>query len=79
MSHSGDRMKDNNENGFTDTIEKYLKHTGLEIVFTLKSGQKITMNGRRKLVGDEIIQYYGEEEGVVLPLNEIRSADVYAL
>ncbi|MES0488783.1 MAG: hypothetical protein ABUK01_02255 [Leptospirales bacterium] len=72
-------MSEENKNEFVNTIEKYLKHRGLEIVFTLKNGKKITMNGRRKLVGSDIIQYFGEEEGIILPLTDIETADVYAL
>ena len=72
-------MSEENKNEFVSTIEKYLKHRGLEIVFTLKNGKKVTMNGRRKLVGSDIIQYFGEEEGIILPLTDIQTADVYAL
>lgn len=67
------------QSDFTKNIEKYIKHSGLEIVFTLKNGQRVALNGRRKLVGDEVIQYYGSEPGIIIPLTEIQSADVYAL
>ena len=71
-------MKKNNEE-FTKNIEKYIKHNGLEIVFTLKNGQRVAVNGKRELVNNEVIQYYGNEPGIIIPLTEIQSADVYAL
>jgi len=64
---------------FVNTLEKYLKHSGLEIVFTLKNGKRVIMNGKKQMEGNEIIQYLGKEKGIILDLNDIKSADVYAL
>jgi len=64
---------------FTKSIEKYIKHNGLEIVFTLKNGQRVAVNGKRKLIGNDVVQYYGNEPGIIIPLTDIQSADVYAL
>jgi len=64
---------------FAKNLEKYLKHTNLEIVFHMKDGQKVKLNGRRKMVNDNIVMYYGEEEGLKVPVSEIASADIYAL
>lgn len=64
---------------FTSNLEKYIKHRGLDIVFTLKNGQRVTMSGKRTIEGNEIIQYYGTEKGVIVQLQDIDSADIYAL
>lgn len=72
-------MKRNADEDFKKNLNKYMKHTNLEIVFTLKNGRRVIMNGKRKLIGNEIIQYFGNEKGVIIPMNEIQSADIYAL
>ncbi|MDH4200305.1 MAG: hypothetical protein OEV66_08010 [Spirochaetia bacterium] len=64
---------------FRKNLGKYLKHKNLEIVFNLKNGRKVTLNGKRKMIGDEIIQYFGEEKGIILNVSDIQSADVFAL
>jgi hypothetical protein len=76
---NGENMKHKADEEFKKNLGKYMKHTNLEIVFTLKNGRRVTFNGKRKIQGDEIIQYFGEEEGVILNMNDIKSADVYAL
>ena len=72
-------MKQKADEEFKKSIGKYLKHRNLEIVFTLKNGRRVALNGKRKIHGDEIIQYFGDEEGIILHMNDIQSADVYAL
>jgi hypothetical protein len=72
-------MKQNADENFRKSLGKYLKHRNLEIVFTLKNGKRVALNGKRRIIGDEIIQYFGDEKGIILQVNEIQSADVFAL
>jgi len=72
-------MKQKADEDFRKNLSKYLKHRNLEIVFTLKNGKRVALNGKRRIIGDEIIQYFGEEKGIILQVNEIQSADVFAL
>ncbi|MDH4261627.1 MAG: hypothetical protein OEV78_01130 [Spirochaetia bacterium] len=72
-------MEKNHDENFRKSLGKYLKHRNLEIVFTLKNGKRVALNGKRRIIGDEVIQYFGEEKGIIIQVNEIQSADVYAL
>lgn len=72
-------MEQKADEEFRKNLGKYLKHRNLEIVFTLKNGKRVALNGKRRIIGDEIIQYFGEEKGIILQVNEIQSAEVYAL
>ncbi len=64
---------------FTANLEKYIKHRGLDIVFTLKNGQRVTMSGHRKIIGQEIVQYFQGEAGISVHMNDVLTADIYAL
>jgi len=64
---------------FIKTLKNYVKHQGLELELTLNNGQRIIIERNRKLEGNDIVQYFDNQEGIRVNLNDIKRADVYSV
>lgn len=64
---------------FRTILGRYIKHSGLEIEVTLKSGETMLISKMRKLEGDEIVQYSKTGEATRIAIKEIKKAEVFAV
>lgn len=64
---------------FRVILGRYIKHSGLEIEVTLKSGETMLISKMRKLEGDEIIQFGKTGESGRIHLAQIKKAEVFAV
>ncbi|MDH5717996.1 MAG: hypothetical protein OEZ22_10200 [Spirochaetia bacterium] len=77
-------MKNKNLTGsakkFQKILKHYMKHKGLQIEVTLKNGENVTIDGNRKLSGNDIVRTdrWGIETFRV-DITDIKKADIYAI
>lgn len=64
-------------NKFRKILSHYVKHQGLDLEVTLRSGERITLSKMRTIEGDNVISTTARGNRSVLPIREIRQLEVY--
>jgi hypothetical protein len=71
-------QKAGKRNNFKSLLNKYLAIKGLDIIVFLENGKEIELHKNRKLVRNEIIYSDKNNKELRIPIEHIRSVDLYA-
>ncbi len=71
-------MKRQAKQDFKSLLEKYLRIKGLDIIVNLNNGNTVELYKNRSLDKNSIIMINKLNEKVRIPLNEVKSIDLFA-
>jgi hypothetical protein len=71
-------QKASKRSNFRSLLNKYISIKGLDIVVFLENGKEIELYKNRKLVKNEIIYSDKTNKELRIPIEKIRSVDLYA-
>jgi hypothetical protein len=71
-------MQNNKRSNFKSLLNKYLDIKGLDIVVLLENGKEIEIYKNRKLVKNEIVYSDKHNKELRIPIEKIKSIDLYA-
>lgn len=63
---------------FRELLEKYLEIKGLEIVVILNDGTEVELYKNREIVNDIIIAIDNSNKKQSIPINDVKSVDMFA-
>jgi len=64
-------------NKFRKVLSQYVKHQGLDIEVTLKSGERVTLSKMRKIEGDRVVSTTARGIQSALAIRDIRHLEVF--
>ena len=64
-------------NKFRKVLSQYVKHQGLDLEVTLKSGQRVTLSKMRKIEGDQVISTTARGIQSALAIRDITHLEVF--
>jgi hypothetical protein len=71
-------MMQTKKTNFKSLLNKYLDIKGLDIVVLLEDGKEIELYKNRKLIRNEIVYSDKTNKEFRIPINSIKSIDLYA-
>lgn len=64
-------------NKFKKVLSQYVKHQGLDLEVTLKSGEKVTLSKMRAIEGEHVVQTTSRGARSILAIRDIRQLEVF--
>lgn len=64
-------------NKFRKILAQYVKHQGLDLEVTLKSGERVTLSKMRTIEGDKVISFTARGGKSELAIRDIKQLEVY--
>ncbi len=64
-------------NKFKKILSQYVKHQGLDLEVTLRTGERITLSKMRSIEGDNVISTTARGGRSVLAIRDIQHLEVY--
>lgn len=64
-------------NKFRKVLSQYIKHQGLDLEVTLKSGERVTLSKMRSIEGDNIVSMTARGGRSILAIRDIQQLEVY--
>jgi hypothetical protein len=71
-------MQNNRRTNFKSLLNKYLDIKGLDIIVLLDNGKEIEIYKNRKLIKNEIVYSDKHNKELRIPIDKIKSIDLYA-
>jgi hypothetical protein len=71
-------MQNNKRTNFKSLLNKYLDIKGLDIIVLLDNGKEIEIYKNRKLIKNEIVYSDKHNKELRIPIDKIKSIDLYA-
>jgi len=62
---------------FKKILSNYIKHKGLDLEVTMKSGEKLTLSKMRKIEGEQLIHMNARGHESSLYIRDIRNLEVF--
>lgn len=64
-------------NKFRKVLSQYIKHQGLDLEVTLKSGERVTLSKMRSIEGDNVVSTTARGGRSILAIRDIQQLEVY--
>lgn len=64
-------------NKFRKVLAQYVKHQGLDLEVTMKSGERVTLSKMRKIEGDQVISTTARGVQSALAIRDIQHLEVF--
>jgi hypothetical protein len=64
-------------NKFRKILSQYVKHQGLDLEVTLRTGERVTLSKIRQIEGDTVVSFTPRGGRSVLPIRDIKHLEVY--
>ncbi|GAB4433122.1 MAG: hypothetical protein OHK0011_16110 [Turneriella sp.] len=64
-------------NKFRKILAQYVKHQGLDLEVTLKTGERVTLSKMRVIEGDNVVSLTARGGRSILPIRDIQHLEVY--
>ena len=64
-------------NKFRKVLSQYIKHQGLDLEVTLKSGERVTLSKMRSIEGDNVVSMTARGGRSILAIRDIQQLEVY--
>ncbi|MBV6493206.1 MAG: hypothetical protein LDLANPLL_01221 [Turneriella sp.] len=64
-------------NKFKKILSQYVKHQGLDLEVTLKTGERVTLSKMRKIEGDHVVSRTARGAESSLAIRDIRHLEVF--
>ncbi|HMV37439.1 MAG TPA: hypothetical protein PKM44_16315 [Turneriella sp.] len=64
-------------NKFRKVLSQYVKHQGLDLEVTLKTGERVTLSKMRVIEGDNVVSLTARGGRSILAIRDIQHLEVY--
>ena len=64
-------------NKFRKVLSQYVKHQGLDLEVTLKTGERVTLSKMRVIEGDNVVSLSARGGRSILAIRDIQHLEVY--